>query len=63
MPLKGHTNDATDIVKNCKHSYFTMVGEVNLTIINVRIVALIQQLQYLDVKSMKLLQDNRLNII
>jgi len=50
-------------VKNCKHSNFTITGEVNQTIINVRIVALIQQLQYLHVKSMKLLKDKRLSIV
>ena len=50
-------------VKNCKHSNFTMIGEVNQTIINVRIVAPIQQLQYLHVKNMKSLKDKRLSII
>jgi len=49
--------------KNCKHSNFTMIGEVNQTIINVRIVAPIQQLWDLHVKNMKLLKDKRLSVI
>jgi len=48
--------------KNCKHSNFTMIGEVNQTIINVRIIAPIQ-LWDLHVKNIKLLKDKRLSVI
>jgi len=49
--------------KNCKYSNFTMIAEVNQNIINVQIIAPIQQLWDLHVKNMKLLKDKRLSII